>query len=39
MSDENVVPEVVGTAGEVIGERLEKHIDVIGSSLEWAINN
>ena len=39
MAEEKIAPEVVGTAGEVIGERLEKNADIVANSLEWANNN
>jgi len=39
MADENIVPEVAETAGEVIGERLENSVDVVANSLEWVNNN
>ena len=39
MADENLVPEVAETAGEVIGDRLENSMDIMQNSLEWANNN
>lgn len=39
MADENVAPEVVETAGDVLSERLEDSADVVANSLEWMSNN
>jgi small conductance mechanosensitive channel len=39
MAGENITPEVVDTATDIIGDRLENSADMVANSLEWVNNN
>ncbi|WP_022940549.1 small-conductance mechanosensitive channel MscS [Psychromonas hadalis] len=39
MANENIIPDVAETAGELIGDRLENSVDVMANGVEWVNNN